>query len=437
MDHIAQNGSDIGSSGYYRYLVFAIISLTYVLVYFHRMCPAVIATDIQNYFGVSGTLLGLLSSAYFYPYAIMQLPAGLLMDSWGPRKTVSFFLILAAIGSVLMGLTPILGLAVLGRVLVGVGVSTVFVSNFKLLTQWFEPGRFAVMGGIFMAMGGVGVLLSTAPLAWISNFIGWRGTFVVVGMLSLVMAFLVFKFVFNQPSDKGWPAISQAPKDIATKSVSLLTGLKMVWNEKRFWPIALWNFFVVGVFFALAGLWGGPFLMHIYGLSKTSAGGVLSMSAVGLVIGSPFLGVISNHFGRKAILVGCSLVLIAVSFVFYFFTDALPLFVLYILFFFLCSSTTATAPVVVAYTKELFPLEVAGTSVGLVNLFPFLGGAFFQVIFGAVLSRGEQSGGVYSLNGYQNIFLLCLFSAIISFVVALLFKETFFCKQGSQDPLKT
>ncbi|MBL7213425.1 MAG: MFS transporter [Desulfobacteraceae bacterium] len=437
MDHTAQNGSDRESARYYRYVVFAIISLTYVLVYFHRLCPAVIAVDIQNYFKVSGTLLGLLSSAYFYPYAIMQLPAGLLMDSWGPRKTVSLFLILAALGSAIMGLTSILGIAVLGRVMVGIGVSTVFVSNFKLLTQWFEPSKFAIMGGIFMAMGGVGVLLSTAPLAWISNLIGWRMTFVTVGLFSLIMASLVYKFVFNSPPDKGWPAIANSPEDQAGQHVGLLKGLKMVLTERHFWPMASWNFFVVGVFFALAGLWGGPFLMHVYGLSKTSAGGVLSMSAVGLVLGGPFLGVMSDHFGRKTILAGCSLVLTVVCFIFYFFTDALSHIMLYILFFSLCVSTTATAPVVVAYTKELFPLGVAGTSVGLVNLFPFLGGAFFQVVFGAVLSQGGQVGGIYPPSSYQNMFLLCLISAIISFLNALLFRETFSRQQirpGSHGP---
>lgn len=158
MDFSCQTNLNTGKSRYYRYVVFMVIALTYVMVYFHRTCPAVIAVDIQQYFQVSGTLLGLLSSAYFYPYAIMQLPVGLLVDSWGPRKTVSAFFILAALGSTMMGLTSILGMAILGRALVGIGVSAVFVSNFKLLAEWFDPRKFAIMGGVFMAMGGIGIL---------------------------------------------------------------------------------------------------------------------------------------------------------------------------------------------------------------------------------------------------------------------------------------
>ena len=117
-------------------------------------------------------MLGVLGSAYFYSYAVMQLPTGLMADSWGPRKTVSAFLVLAGIGSVLMGVAPNLTVAVLGRILVGIGVSTVFVCNFKLLSEWFSARQFLVMGSAFMAMGGLGALFSSAPLAWISNAIG-------------------------------------------------------------------------------------------------------------------------------------------------------------------------------------------------------------------------------------------------------------------------
>ena len=157
-------------------------------MFFHRLCPAVIALDIQTSFGLTGTLLGVLGSAYFYAYAIMQLPTGLLADSWGPRKTVSSFFILAGIGSIIMGVAPNLTVAVLGRILVGIGVSTVFVCNFKLLSEWFTARQFLVMGSAFMVMGGLGALSSSAPLAWVSNAIGWRMTLVAVGVITLAMA---------------------------------------------------------------------------------------------------------------------------------------------------------------------------------------------------------------------------------------------------------
>jgi len=408
----------------YRYIICLLIFLSYVLVYFHRLCPAVIALDMQEAFGVSGTLLGVLGSAYFYPYAIMQVPTGLLADSWGPRKTVSAFFLLAASGSVLMGMAPNLAMAILGRIFVGVGMSTVFVCNFKLLAEWFNPKQFVIMGGIFMAMGGVGALFSSAPLGWVSTIIGWRMTLVTVGLVTLIMGLLVYTFVRNRPSDMGLPPISVVPEVEPEEGRSLLGGIKLVVSSGRFWPIAVCPFFAIGIAFAFGGLWGGPYLIQVYGLSKTGAGGVLSMFAVALMVGSPFLSWIANRIGRKPVLIGCSLLLTAVCGLFYVFTDRLTLPTLYLLFFFFSLAGAAIGPVVAAVSKELFPISIAGTSVGMVNLFPFFGGALFQVVIGAIVSRGGLDRRGYSLAGYQDMFLICLVGAVISLVAAVFLKET-------------
>ena len=301
-------------------------------MFFHRLCPAVIALDIQSSFGISGTLLGVLGSAYFYSYALMQLPTGLLADSWGPRFTVAAFFVLAAIGSILMGAAPNLTVAVIGRVLVGIGVSTVFVCNFKLLSEWFSERRFVIMGGVFMAMGGVGALFSSAPLAWASNVLGWRMTLIGVGAVTLLMAVLVFLFVRDRPHDLGLPPVGPA-RDKESLQIGLLEGMRMVILSGRFWPIAIWSFCVVGLAFAIGGLWGGPYLMQVYGLSKTAAGAVLSTFAVALIGGSPLLSFLANRYGRKPVLLVCSLMLITVSGIMAVFIDSLPLPLVYLLYF--------------------------------------------------------------------------------------------------------
>ena len=408
----------------YRYFICLFIFLGYVLVYFHRLCPAVIALEMQEAFGVSGTLLGILGSAYFYPYAIMQLPTGLLADSWGPRKTVSVFFVIAACGSVLMGMAPNLALAIFGRILIGLGVSTLFVSNFKLLAEWFNSRQFVIMGGIFMAMGGVGALSASAPLGWISNLIGWRMTLLAVGLTTLIIAVLIYAFVRDRPSDQGLPPIDPAPSESSERGMGLLEGVKLVVSSGRFWPISVWNFCGTGISFALGGLWGGPYLIQVYGLSKTAAGGVLSMFAVALMVGSPALSWTANWIGRKPIFIGCSLVMICVCGLFYAFPDNLPLPMLYVLFFCLYLSGAATGPVGATVSKELFPRAIAGTSVGMVNLFPFVGGALFQVVVGPIVTRGGQDGRGYSLAGFQDMFLIYLGAAVVSLVAAVFLKET-------------
>jgi MFS family permease len=392
-------------------------------VFFHRLCPAVIALDIQASFGLSGTLLGVLGSAYFYAYAIMQLPTGLLADSWGPRKTVSVFFILAGIGSVLMGVAPNLPVAVIGRILIGIGVSTVFVCNFKLLSEWFTVRQFVIMGSAFMAMGGLGALSSSAPLAWISDAIGWRMTLIAVGMITLLMAGLAYAFVRNRPSDMGLPSIRPDRKTVEEK-IGLMEGMRMVAFSGRFWPIAIWSFCVVGMSFAVGGLWGGPYLMHVYGLSKSAAGAVLSTFALAMIFGSPLLGWLSNRFGRKPVLIGCSVILITVTGLMSWFVDTLSLSALYILFFCFFITGGAIGPIVAAVSKELFPISISGTSVGVVNLFPFAGATFFQILIGAVLTARSQGQVNYATAGYQTMFLICLAGALLSLVAALLMQET-------------
>lgn len=429
---IVEAGSEKRTKGY-RYFMFLTLFMGYILVYFHRYCPAVIALDMQKEFNLTGTLLGVLGSAYFYTYGLMQLPSGLLADSWGPRKTVASFFLLAAAGSILMGLAPNLGMAILGRVLVGIGVSTLFVCNFKLLSEWFEPRGFVIMGGIFMATGGIGAIFSSALLAWFSNLIGWRMTFVATGMITLIIATLIYGFVRNNPQEKGWSSPRISEKCQCGAKVSLLAGVKQVVTARRFWPLSIWCFFTTGIFFALAGLWAGPYLVHVYGLSKSAVGNILSILALALIIGSPILSFISNYVGRKPIFIGCSLLLLSVFSLFYLFPGRLPQFMLYVLFFCLSLSGTAAGHVQATVSKELFPSAVAGTAVGIVNIFPFFGGALFQTIFGVIISYSGHIKGVYSFNGYQRMFLFCGAGALISLVAAFYLQETLHVIEAKKD----
>jgi MFS family permease len=313
--------------------------------------------------------------------------------------------------------------AVIGRILIGIGVSTVFVCNFKLLSEWFTVRQFVIMGSAFMAMGGLGALSSSAPLAWISDAIGWRMTLIAVGMITLLMAGLTYAFVRNRPSDMGLPSIRPNRKTVEEK-IGLMEGMRMVAFSGRFWPIAIWAFCVVGISFAVGGLWGGPYLMHVYGLSKSAAGAVLSTFALAMIFGSPILGWLSNRFGRKPVLIGCSVILIIVTGLMSWFVDTLSLPALYILFFCFFITGGAIGPIVAAVSKELFPISISGTSVGVVNLFPFAGATFFQILIGAVLTARSQGQVNYATAGYQTMFLICLAGALLSLVAALLMQET-------------
>ena len=409
----------------YRWLIFWILAFSYILVYFHRLCPAVVAVDMMQDLKASGALLGLLSSAYFYPYAVMQLPAGLLSDSWGPRRTISLFFGIAFLGSLLLGLAPSVFWAIVGRSLVGLGVSVLFVPTLKVLAEWFRVKEFATMTGILMAMGGIGTLTAATPLALLSIRIGWRMSFVVVGLFTLVLAVLVWLFVRDRPSDLGWPSVTDGALP-GQPSVGLLEGMRKVLSDPGFWPVAIWFFFNCAVFFTFGGLWGGPYLIQIYGLTKTEAGHILSMLAVGMIVGSPLMSFLSNRVfkGRKPVLIVSSAVTLGICALFAFYTDRLPIALLYAICLGLGIFSSAIVVVAFTTTKELFPVQMAGTSTGLVNIFPFIGGAMFQPVFGYILERHGRLEGAFTLAGYQRAFWVLFLCSVAALVASLYVQET-------------
>jgi sugar phosphate permease len=417
----------------FRWSIFTVLALAYFFVYFHRLSLSVVADRLMAEFGSSAGTVGMLGSIYFYCYAVMQLPAGLLSDSVGPRRTVTWFLVAASAGSILFGLAPTIASAFVGRILVGFGVSMVFIPTMKILSQWYYPSEFASMAGILNAVGGIGVLAATWLLASMTEAFGWRFSFQLIGGGTLAIVVLVWAIVRDRPQDKGWPAIAELAempggRPAKGAAIGLLAGVRQVLTTAHFWPLAVWFLLNCGIFFGFGGLWGGPFLMHVYGLSRETAGSVLSMIAWGMIVGSPLLGFLSDRVlkSRKKPFIGCTAVLVLEMGVFYFFPGGLSLPLLYGAFFLFAVCASAIVVVGFTTTKELFPIDIAGTSVGTVNLFPFLGGALYMPLLGRILDAFPgPAAGVYALEGYTCMFLVLLLSALGALGCTLMMKETF------------
>ncbi|MEW6139202.1 MAG: MFS transporter [Thermodesulfobacteriota bacterium] len=417
----------------YRWLIFGIMAVAYLSAFFHRVSPAVIALDVQESLGISAGMVGLLASAYFYSYAAIQFPAGLLSDSLGPRKAVTIFLLVGALGSVFFGLAPTLEIAVFGRILVGLGAGMVFAPTMKILSAWFRVNEFMRANGLFLAMGGVGALSAATPLALITGSVGWRTSFVIIGIATVALSLLVWVFVRNRPEELGWPSLADLDpvygKSLAPpKEIPLWAGVRRVIGEKYFWAVAAWATCSMGVFFAFGGLWAGPYLMHIYGMTREEAGGILNMFAVGIVVGSPSVAYLSERIfhSRKNVLRAASLALLGVLGVLYLAPSGIPVPGLYILFFLLSASALAPGVISITTTKELFPIEITGTSIGTVNLFPFVGGAVLQILAGVLLdSFGKSQSGTYSLEAYHAMLLSLLLVAFVALVSTFLMKETY------------
>ncbi len=411
----------------HRWVILAILSVQYLFVYFHRVCPAVVAQDLVEAFSISATSLGILASGYFYPYAIMQVPVGFLADSWGPRKTITFFTLPAAAGAFMFGLAPNLEVATISRIVVGFGLAGIFVPAMKALAEWFQPKEYARVSGILMAVGGIGWLSAATPLALVSKSFGWRTGFIAIGCITVVLSLLTWFFVSDKPKEKKCEAGNNISpgRPASRQCVGLLAGVRRVGSTPDFWPLAVWCFCDGAILFSFTGLWAGPYLRDVYGFSKPAIGNILSMVAVGVIVGSPFLGYLSDKVlkSRKKILFGCALVTVIEWVILYGCLESLPVPVLY--GFFLIIGVCVGASIVICFTatKEIFPVEMAGTSVSCVNLFGFLGGVIYQPLIGHFLDLAGMANGQYVTRGYKLAFLLLLGTSLVHVACTFFVKE--------------
>lgn len=410
----------------YRWVIFWVLAVQYLIVYFHRIAPAVVAPELIKAFNISGVALGVLASAYFYSYAIMQIPVGIFSDSLGPRKTITIFSLITAIGAILFGLSPGYSLAIISRVFIGLGVSAIFVATMKVLSEWFRGTEHARVSGILMSIGGVGWLSATIPLAFLSQRFGWRESFIFIGILSLVLSVITWFVVADSPGNKGLPEIVEKIPYHA-KNNGTINNIKIILKEKHFWAIAIWLLFRGGALFGFFGLWAGPYLIDMYKLSKQTTGNILAMIAFAMIFLSPILGHLSDKtlMSRKKVLVSASILNSLCWLAMLIFYDRLSIPALYIVFFIMGVTISSVGMIAILTTKELFPQEIAGTAMGSVNVFPFIGGIIFQPLIGYILDRGGKFQGMYAPSAYRSIIWLLFVTSIIALISIMFSKETF------------
>jgi sugar phosphate permease len=411
----------------HRWWIFWVLAIQYLIVYFHRVSPAVVASELIDAFSISGASLGLLASAYFYSYAIMQIPVGVLSDSWGAKKTIILFSLIASFGAICFGFAPDFRMALVSRAIVGFGLSAVFIAIMCILAEWFRPMELARVSGLLMAIGGAGWFLATTPLALLSQYVGWRTSIVSVGIVSLFIVFLIWLMVEDAPGKGGPGDISGKTDGQVTARKNTFEDLKVIFKNKSFWAISIWFIMRGGALFGFFGLWAGPYLIDVYKLSGSAAGNILSMVAFAIVSISPVMGYISDKtlMSRKKVLVGTSVLNVLCWFVMLAFFENLPVPALYVLFFFMGITISSVGTLAIVAAKELFPHEMAGTSMGATNLFPFVGAVIFQPFMGYVLDKGGKAGGMYTPSSYRILIWVLFIASVIALISIMQCRETF------------
>jgi MFS family permease len=397
-----------------RWLTVGICCPMFLLSMFYRVSNAVISPRIMAEFHLTNEQLGLLAAAFFYAFAVSQIPVGFLLDRFGARKTMTFFSILGGIGAVVFAKSGDIHGLIAGRVLLGIGMASNLMGALKLFTEWFEPREFATVSGVLVAVGTMGAMMATSPLVILTEAMGWRGSFVFLGFITIALAACFYAVVRDRPGQSA----SAFPTGI-----SLLATLKTVFLDRNYWAISMGAFMRYGVHIAIQALWAGPFLMGIVGISPLAAGNLLLIMNIGSILGAPIGGFLSDQKIRsrkKTVLIGFAIM--AASFLALSGYSRADLVWLGLIFFGI-GFGSSFCQVMYVHIKELMPSHMAATAMSGINFFTMAGGAIFLHGVGMILSMSMFS---YLSEGsrYRLAFLICFLGLAAALVVYLATRDT-------------
>jgi len=384
--------------------VFIPFALGYFLSYLFRVVNNVIAPDLVADLGLDAADLGLLTSTYFLTFAAFQLPLGILLDRFGPRRTEAALLVFAGLGAFLFAIAESTIGLIVGRAFIGFGVSACLMAAFKAFGMWFAPGRLPFINGCQMAAGGIGALTATVPVEMALGVTDWRGVFLVLAALTVAAAAAIVLVVPERPAETTGTRLSEQ-----------LQGIGRVFSSPAFWRIVPLTVTTQAAFIAIQSLWSGPWLRDVAGLGRDAVATHLLLIAVAMVVGFLTLGGLAERLGRRGIktitvtVCGSSVFMVLQGLIIAGWTGAPAL--LWVLFGFF--GTAGILPY--AILPQFFPRHLSGRVITAANLLVFVLAFVGQWGIGAIIDLWPETATGYDPKGYQ-----VAFAVILSFQVAAL-----------------
>lgn len=400
---------------YLHFLGWATGAMFFFYAWILRVAPSVMIDEMMRDLAVGGAVIGNLSAVYFYGYAGMQVPVGILIDRFGPRRLMTAAALFCTAGCVIFALSGgIAGVAV-GRFVIGAAAAFSFVGAMAVAGLWFPARHFALLSGLAMMAGMIGGILGQAPLRLIVEALDWRGAVLTLAIGGVVIAIAA------------WATVRDRPHESARRPV--LAGLGQVMRNRQTWLIALAGLGTTGPPLGFASLWGVPYFVTTLGIDRAAAASITSMMFVGWGVGAPLIGWASDRIGRRKLplIVGLAICLLSMSAILY--IPHLPIGVLMALCF-LCGLGGAAQIAGFAATRESNPPALSATAIGLVNGTVTGAGALFQPLLGWLLDvnwKGQVVAGarVYDADAYQFALSAVVVGTFIGFVCTLAMRETY------------
>lgn len=414
------------------WLICALGAVFYSYEYLLRIAPSAMENALREHFNLSATGFGHISSVYYYAYVPMQLPVGLLMDLYGPRRLLTFACMACVVGVFLFTGTTNFWIAASGRFLVGLGSAFAFVGVLKLATIWLPENKLAMVSGTTAALGTIGAMLGDNFLEVFVERVGWIKTLNVTAVFGIGLTLVLWLGIHDK---KGRHRQSGT---ISTFKKGLI-DLGIIIRNKQIWVNGMFGCLVYLPTTVFAELWGIPYLRHAHGLSAHAAGLANSLLFLGFTLGAPLMGYLSDRLARRKLpmFLGASGASVIMLTVLYF--PGLTETNIQVLMFILGLLYSAQA-IVFAVGRELSPGEAAGTAMALTNMIVMLGAMLLQPLVGHLLDFSfslrtgsavltslsvENAHHLYNSTDYQIALAFIPLGMIIAALLTFFLRETY------------
>jgi len=377
--------------------------------------------ELMRDFAVGGSALGSLSAMYFYAYVALQIPVGILMDRYGPRRLMSGALLICAIASFALASSDTLLLASVSRLFIGASAAFAFVGTLSILTYWFAQARFAMFAGLLQSSGMLGAILGQAPLRFAVEHIHWRGAMWSMGLVALLLAVAAFLIVPRRTLSMAVPD-SRSGKNLTGNSVSSILV------RRGNWLCAIAGFGLAAPMLGFAALWAVPWLTTVRGFGHTQSAGIASLVFFGWLLVAPVVGWMSDLIGKRKPILIIGGVISLISLIAILIVPSNSALLVGSLFF-LQGAGGCAMVICFSVMREYNANSHTSASLGMLNTCVVGSGAVMQPLIGLALDSNwggsiEQGARVYSADNYMYAFLLLLVANVVAILCSVMLKET-------------